>query len=105
MKYPREIEGLKMKCLFLKKKSQKSDTYTAGNVQKPRGRHKSVVSEDMCFPEQTETSNYLVLSRTYLALQLLKFGFGFAITTFETASLLHDFTISLAQSRTDCFIT
>ena len=65
----------------------------------------SVVSEDACLSEQIETSNYLILSRTYLALQLLKFEFGFAIKTVETASLRHDFAISLAQSRTDCFIT
>jgi hypothetical protein len=92
--------------MFISKNNpQKSDTNAAGNVRKPRGRHKSVVSGDVCLSEQIETSNYLILSRTYLALQLLKFEFGFAITTVETASLLHDFNISLAQSRTECFIT
>jgi len=93
-----------MKCL-VPKKNQISDKNTAENVQKPRERHESVVSEDACLSEQIETSNYLILSRTYLALQLLKFEYGFAITTVETASMRHDFTISLAQSRTDCFIT
>jgi hypothetical protein len=87
------------------KKTKNSDTNATGNVQKPRGQNKSVVSEDACLCEQIESSNYLILSRTYLALQLLKFEFGYAITTVETASLRHDFTISLAQSRTDCFIT
>jgi len=94
-----------MRCLFPKKNSQKSNINAAGNVQNPRGHHKSVVFEDACLSEEIETSNYLILSRTYLALQLLKFEFGYAITTVETASLRHDFTISLAQSRTDCFIT